>query len=170
MPLGLIRYNAATHRRCQECACDAWHAPNATNGRPGCAGPTLANDCCSWRSKAIAAGAVRMPCGLPTPWPCRKAKSSNQAMARANSVIRNFSRPNALSWSSTLWHHAPVLHVPKDEDFGVNGTQNYDGVAITAWAGCDLKPRNFFSSTHSTLELANLTLREVNRRALIVSE
>jgi Cu2+-containing amine oxidase len=47
----------------------------------------------------------------------------------------------------TLWHHTPVLHVARDEDFGVNGTNAYEGVAITAWAGCDLKPRNFFSST-----------------------
>jgi hypothetical protein len=47
----------------------------------------------------------------------------------------------------TLWHHASVLHVPRDEDFGVNGTNPGDGVAITAWAGFELKPRNFFSST-----------------------
>jgi Cu2+-containing amine oxidase len=49
--------------------------------------------------------------------------------------------------ATTLWHHAPVLHVPRDEDFGVDGTDAYEGVAITAWAGCDLRPRNFFSST-----------------------
>lgn len=49
--------------------------------------------------------------------------------------------------ATTLWHHAPVLHVPRDEDFGVNGTNSYEGVAIMTWAGCDLKPRDFFSST-----------------------
>lgn len=47
----------------------------------------------------------------------------------------------------TLWHHAPVLHVPRDEDFGKNGTLAKEGVAITNWAGCDLMPRNFFPST-----------------------
>jgi glycosyltransferase involved in cell wall biosynthesis len=49
--------------------------------------------------------------------------------------------------ATTLWHHSPVLHVARDEDFGVKGTRSHHGVAITAWAGCDLKPRNYFSST-----------------------
>jgi hypothetical protein len=48
---------------------------------------------------------------------------------------------------TTLWHHAPVLHVPRDEDFGPTGTNAGEGVAITTWAGCDLKPRNFFGNT-----------------------
>jgi hypothetical protein len=47
----------------------------------------------------------------------------------------------------TLWHHSPILHVARDEDFGEKGTNAGEGVAITSWAGCDLKPRNFFSST-----------------------
>jgi Cu2+-containing amine oxidase len=47
----------------------------------------------------------------------------------------------------TLWHHSAVLHVARDEDFGKVGTNPGEGVAITAWAGCDLKPRNLFAST-----------------------
>jgi len=35
-------------------------------------------------------------------FPCRKAYSSNQAIARANSVIKNFSSPITLSCNSTL--------------------------------------------------------------------
>jgi Cu2+-containing amine oxidase len=47
----------------------------------------------------------------------------------------------------TLWHQTPVLHTARDEDFGPVGTNAGQGVAITTWAGCDLKPRNFFPST-----------------------
>ena len=47
----------------------------------------------------------------------------------------------------TLWHSSAVLHVARDEDFGINGTNSGDGVAITAWAGFDLKPRNLFANT-----------------------
>jgi Cu2+-containing amine oxidase len=49
--------------------------------------------------------------------------------------------------AAVLWHQAPVLHVPRDEDFGASNYDNYAGVAITAWAGFDLTPRNFFPST-----------------------
>ena len=47
----------------------------------------------------------------------------------------------------TIWHQASVLHISRDEDFGPAGTNAGEGVAITAWAGCRLRPRNFFSST-----------------------
>lgn len=47
----------------------------------------------------------------------------------------------------TLWHHTPALHIARDEDFGKTGTNQWEGVAITAWAGLDLKPRNFFAGT-----------------------
>jgi hypothetical protein len=47
----------------------------------------------------------------------------------------------------SLWYQASVLHVPRDEDFGNKGSNPDDGVAITAWSGCDLRPRNFFSNT-----------------------
>jgi hypothetical protein len=48
-----------------------------------------------------------------------------------------------------LWHHSPLLHIPRDEDFGPKEKENcnFEGVAITAWAGCDLVPRNFFPKT-----------------------
>src|SRR5271165_3642083 len=38
-----------------------------------------------WPPPAMAAPAVSIPCGLPTPLPWRKANSSNQAMALPNS-------------------------------------------------------------------------------------
>jgi Cu2+-containing amine oxidase len=47
----------------------------------------------------------------------------------------------------TIWHHAAVPHVARHEDFGPAGTNNYEGVAVTTWAGFDLKPRNFFAGT-----------------------
>jgi len=46
-----------------------------------------------------------------------------------------------------VWYSTPVLHRARDEDFGVNGTNSYEGVAITSWAECDLRPRDFFAST-----------------------
>jgi len=49
--------------------------------------------------------------------------------------------------AATVWHHAPVLHMARDEDFGVNGTNPGQGSAITSWAGVEFKPRNFFPST-----------------------
>jgi hypothetical protein len=46
-----------------------------------------------------------------------------------------------------LWYQTGVLHRARIEDFGKKGFNNYEGVAITAWAGFDLMPRNFFSCT-----------------------
>jgi len=46
-----------------------------------------------------------------------------------------------------LWHLAAVNHTARDEDFGKVGYNAGEGVAITAWAGFDLKPRSFFGST-----------------------
>ncbi len=46
-----------------------------------------------------------------------------------------------------IWHNAPMLHSARDEDFGLTGTNSGQGVAITTWAGFDLKPRNFFDKT-----------------------
>ncbi|MEX0679684.1 MAG: hypothetical protein WD063_21625 [Pirellulales bacterium] len=51
------------------------------------------------------------------------------------------------SAGATIWHQVPVLHRARDEDFGRVGTNSGEGVAITAWAGLDLKPRNLFSKT-----------------------
>jgi Cu2+-containing amine oxidase len=47
----------------------------------------------------------------------------------------------------TVWHSAPVLHVARAEDFGPDGRSNYDGIALTAWSACMLRPRNLFDST-----------------------
>lgn len=46
-----------------------------------------------------------------------------------------------------VWYTASLLHSPRDEDFGREGYVTTDGVALTQWAGFDLKPRNFFPST-----------------------
>jgi primary-amine oxidase len=46
-----------------------------------------------------------------------------------------------------LWHLATAHHSPRDEDFGPTGYDRNEGVALTSWAGFDLKPRNFFPST-----------------------
>ncbi|MEW4566618.1 hypothetical protein AB1L88_02005 [Tautonia sp. JC769] len=47
----------------------------------------------------------------------------------------------------TLWHMAGALHIARDEDFGPVDYDSSDGLAIVAWAGFELKPRNLFSST-----------------------
>ena len=47
----------------------------------------------------------------------------------------------------TVWFETAFVHSPRDEDFGKVGYVTRDGVALTTWAGFDLKPRNFFSST-----------------------
>ena len=46
-----------------------------------------------------------------------------------------------------VWFVASTNHTPRDEDYGVLGYDPREGVAITTWAGFDLKPRNFFSSS-----------------------
>lgn len=48
---------------------------------------------------------------------------------------------------TSVWYLASFNHTPRDEDFGRNGYVETQGVAIVVWAGFDLKPRNFFSST-----------------------
>lgn len=48
---------------------------------------------------------------------------------------------------TVLWHHAWSVHKPRDEDFGTVNYDRRDGVALTVWAGFDLKPRNFFAKT-----------------------
>jgi len=52
----------------------------------------------------------------------------------------------------TIWHMAPALHVARDEDFGEKDTGTNmanpgEGVAITTWAGFELRPRNLFGKT-----------------------
>ena len=47
----------------------------------------------------------------------------------------------------TFWPESGVCHAVRDEDFGRDGYDSSEGVAITAWPWFDLKPRNFFSST-----------------------
>jgi hypothetical protein len=46
-----------------------------------------------------------------------------------------------------VWHNAAVLHVPRAEDFGPDGRSNANGLAIAAYAGFHLKPRNLFDKT-----------------------
>jgi len=48
---------------------------------------------------------------------------------------------------ATVWHSVPVLHVPRDEDFGPGGVDRARGVALTAWIEFTLRPRNLFDST-----------------------
>jgi len=47
----------------------------------------------------------------------------------------------------TVWHNAAALHVPRAEDFAVDGVSNFPNGAVAAWAGFLLKPRNLFDST-----------------------
>lgn len=47
----------------------------------------------------------------------------------------------------TIWHNAPSLHIPRGEDYGVDGVTSYRGSAITSWTGFLLRPINLFDST-----------------------
>jgi hypothetical protein len=47
----------------------------------------------------------------------------------------------------TVWHNSPLLHSIRAEDFGPDGTTNWQGVALTSWSGFTLRPRNLFDST-----------------------
>lgn len=47
----------------------------------------------------------------------------------------------------TIWHSSASLHVPRGEDYGVDGVSAYKGAAITTWAGFFLRPVNLFDKT-----------------------
>ena len=47
----------------------------------------------------------------------------------------------------TVWHSSASLHNVRGEDFGPDGRSNYTGIALTAWSGFTLRPRNLFDST-----------------------
>jgi Copper amine oxidase, enzyme domain len=49
--------------------------------------------------------------------------------------------------TTTVWHSVPIMHVPRDEDFGVGGVDANKGVALTEWTSFTLRPRNMFDST-----------------------
>jgi hypothetical protein len=56
-------------------------------------------------------------------------------------------RPLA-GYPTTVWHCTPALHHPRGEDFGSeNGKSNFNGVALTTWAGFSVRPRDLFDST-----------------------
>jgi hypothetical protein len=46
----------------------------------------------------------------------------------------------------TIWHNSPTLHVPRSEDYGLDG-QSRSGAAMTTWAEFILRPVNLFDST-----------------------
>lgn len=46
-----------------------------------------------------------------------------------------------------VWHHLPICHIPRDEDFGAFGDNVNNGVAMTTWVGFELRPRNLFAMT-----------------------
>ncbi len=46
-----------------------------------------------------------------------------------------------------IWHRASLLHIPRGEDFGAIGYKAQDGVALTAWGGFDLVPRDLWDKT-----------------------
>lgn len=51
-------------------------------------------------------------------------------------------------YPTTVWHCTPAIHVPRGEDFGSeDGKNSYAGLAITTWAGFNVKPRDLFDST-----------------------
>lgn len=51
------------------------------------------------------------------------------------------------SRAAVLWHHSSLSHTSRDEDFTQSGYHVTGAVALTAWTGFHMKPRNLFSST-----------------------
>lgn len=47
----------------------------------------------------------------------------------------------------TVWHASANVHIPRAEDYGVDGTSASQGAAITSWTGFMLRPVNLFDST-----------------------
>jgi hypothetical protein len=47
----------------------------------------------------------------------------------------------------TIWHNSASYHVPRAEDYGIDGVSARHGAAITTWAGFLIKPINLFDST-----------------------
>ncbi len=47
----------------------------------------------------------------------------------------------------TVWHNSPSLHVPRGEDYGLDGQTSASGAAITTWTGFILRPVNLFDRT-----------------------
>ena len=51
-------------------------------------------------------------------------------------------------YATTIWHSSPALHVTRTEDYGdEDGMNNYNGLALTAWAEFHIKPRDLFDGT-----------------------
>lgn len=47
----------------------------------------------------------------------------------------------------TVWHTASAVHIPRGEDYGVDGASASQGAAITSWTGFMMRPVNLFDST-----------------------
>jgi len=75
------------------------------------------------------------------------------AEMRARELPQYENGENIQNMPVTIWHMAGALHEPRDEDFGDRDLKPRLeanpglGVALTAWAGFELRPRNFFRST-----------------------
>jgi hypothetical protein len=50
-------------------------------------------------------------------------------------------------WPITVWHACATVHIPRGEDYGVDGVSASQGAAITSWTGFMLRPVNLFDST-----------------------
>lgn len=56
-------------------------------------------------------------------------------------------REDVTSRATVLWHHSSLSHTSRDEDFTQDGYGVTGAVALNAWVGFHLVPRNLFSST-----------------------
>jgi hypothetical protein len=57
-------------------------------------------------------------------------------------------RPRSIdSRAAVIWCQSALIHRPRDEDFGQAGYHPGKGLALTAWTGFELKPRNLFAKT-----------------------
>jgi Cu2+-containing amine oxidase len=63
-------------------------------------------------------------------------------------LVSSYANGQGLSgFVPVVWHCAPAQHIPRDEDFGEEGYHRKEGVATTAWASFELRPRNLFAKT-----------------------
>jgi Cu2+-containing amine oxidase len=81
-------------------------------------------------------------------WVTRATKADGSAWTSVTELPECLTNPRGLQGQEVFtWIISGLVHRPRDEDFGPTGTLASQGVAITAWSGVDLHPRNFLAET-----------------------
>ncbi|MCI0683635.1 MAG: hypothetical protein L0Y71_16135 [Gemmataceae bacterium] len=73
-------------------------------------------------------------------------RRTNQPLFR-NVPMYTSRRQSLDGWPVTVWHATAGVHIPRGEDYGIDGVSASQGAAITSWTGFTLRPVNLFDST-----------------------